>query len=142
MDLDTGWKKFSSNKVLMYVHQGNVFGGLGYALLNAPGRFYTEGVTSAISNFNQIRLLLGYGSPTKAGLGVAASLGLDLNTANSGLVQYGALQASYNWDCCGISVEYQKFELGAVRDESTWSYNFTLANIATAGKLKQATSLF
>jgi LPS-assembly protein len=141
-DLDTGAKKFTANNVLMDVHQGNVFGGLGYARLNAPGRFYTEGVTSAVSNFNQIRLLLGYGSPTKAGLGVAASLGLDLNTANSGLVQYGALQASYNWDCCGISVEYQKFELGAVRDESTWSYNFTLANIATAGKLKQATSLF
>jgi LPS-assembly protein len=141
-DLDTGAKKFTSNNVFLDVHENNVFGGLSYARLNAPGRFYTEGVTSAISDFNQLRLLLGYGSPTKRGLGVAANVGLDLNAANSGLVQYGAMQASYNWDCCGFSVEYRKYELGSVRNESVERFNFTLLNIGTAGNLRRSESLF
>jgi len=141
-DLDTGAKKFTSNNVLLDMHQGNIFGGLSYARLNAPGRFYTEGVTSAVSDFNQIRLLLGYGSPTRPGLGVAGSVGLDLNSASSSLVQYGALQTSYNWNCCGLSVEYRKYELGSVRNESEEKFSFTLVNIGTAGNLRRAVSLF
>ena len=42
-DLDTGAKKFTSNNVMVDVHEGNVFGGLSYARLNAPGRFYHRG---------------------------------------------------------------------------------------------------
>jgi LPS-assembly protein len=143
-DLDTGAKKFTSNNVLLDVHQGDTFAGLSYARLNAPGRFYTEGISSAVSNFSQLRLLLGYGSPTKAGLGVAANAGLDLNykAAQSGLLQYGALQTSYNWNCCGLSVEYRKYELGSVRNENAYRFNFTLANIGTAGNLRRAERLF
>jgi len=143
-DLDTGAKKFTSNNVLVDLHEGNVFSGLSYARLNAPGRFYTEGVSSAVSNFSQLRLLLGYGSPYRAGFGIAAKVGLDLNqnTANAGLVQYGALQTSYNWNCCGLSVEYRKYELGSVRNESVERFNFTLVNIGTAGNLRRAVSLF
>ena len=141
-DLDTGAKKFTSNNVFLDVHENNLFGGLSYARLNAPGRFYTEGANSAISNFNQLRLLLGYGSPAKAGFGVAANAGLDLHAATGGLVQYGALQGSYNWDCCGFSVEVRKYELGAVRNETSERFNFTLLNIGTAGNLRRAASLF
>ena len=141
-DLDTGAKKFTSNNVMLDVHEGNIFGGMSYARLNAPGRFFTEGVASTVSNFNQLRLLLGYGSPTKAGLGVAANVGLDLNAGDSGLVQYGALQGSYNWDCCGFSVEVRKYELGSVRNETVERFNLTLSNIGTAGNLRRAASLF
>jgi LPS-assembly protein len=141
-DLDTGAKKFTSNNVLVDVHQGNWLSGLGYAKLNAPGRFFTEGVSSSVSNFNQLWLLLGYGSPIKPGLAVAAKVGLDLRAGDSGLVQYGTLQGSYNWDCCGFGVEVTKYELGAVRNETLERFNFTLLNIGTAGNLRRALSLF
>jgi LPS-assembly protein len=141
-DLDTGAKKFTSNNVLVDVHEGSWFGGLSYARLNAPGRFYTEGILSSVSNFDQLRVLLGYGSPTKPGLGVAGNVGLDLNATNTGLLEYGAVQASYNWDCCGFSVEVRKYELGAVRNETAERFNFTLLNIGTAGNLRRAASLF
>lgn len=144
-DLDTGAKKFTSNNVLIDVHEGNTFAGLSYARLNAPGRSYTQGAASAVSNFNQLRLLAGYGAPTKPGFGIAANLGLDLNQGaalTGGLVQYGALQTSYNWDCCGFSVEYRKYELGSVRNESAYRFNFTLANIGAAGNLRRAERLF
>jgi len=128
--------------VLVDVHEGNIFGGLSYARLNAPGRFYTEGILSSVSNFDQLRLLMGYGSPTKPGLGVAGNVGLDLNATNTGLLEYGAVQASYNWDCCGFSVEVRKYELGSVRNETAERFNFTLLNIGTAGNLRRAASLF
>lgn len=138
-DLDTGAKKFTSNNVLLDLHEGSMFGGLSYARLNAPGRSYTQGASSLTSDFNQLRLLLGYGSPSRAGLGIAANVGLDLSL---GSVQYGALQTSYNWDCCGFSVEYRKYELGSVRNENAYRFNFTLANIGTAGNLRRAERLF
>jgi LPS-assembly protein len=138
-DLDTGAKKFTSNNVLVNFHEGNVFSGLSYARLNAPGRFNTAGFSSAVSDFTQLRILLGYGSPTLRGLGVAANAGLDLNRSE---VQYGALQVQYNWDCCGFSVEYRKYELGSVRNENAYRFNFTLANIGSAGNLRRAERLF
>jgi LPS-assembly protein len=138
-DVDTGAKKFTSNNVLVNFHEGNVFSGLSYARLNAPGRFNTAGFSSNVSDFTQLRILLGYGSPTKRGLGVAANTGLDLNRSE---VQYGALQVQYNWDCCGFSVEYRKYELGSVRNENAYRFNFTLANIGTAGNLRRAERLF
>lgn len=138
-DLDTGAKKFTSNNLLVDVHEGNTFAGLSFARLHAPGRAYTQGIPTVNSDFSQLRILLGYGSPTKSGLGVAANAGLDLNL---GTVQYGALQTSYNWNCCGLSVEYRKYELGAARNENVYRFNFTLANIATAGNLRRAERLF
>ncbi|HEX7157702.1 MAG TPA: LPS assembly protein LptD [Edaphobacter sp.] len=144
-DYDSGAKKFTSNNVLVDFHEGNFFSGLSYAWLSAPGRFYTQpfgsttGVSSPVSNFNQIRVLLGYGSPTKKGLAIASNVGLDLRLGN---VQYGALQTSWNWDCCGVSVEYRKYELGSVRNENAYRFNFTLANIGTAGNLRRAERLF
>ncbi len=85
-DLDTGAKKFLADNVLVDVHQGNMFGGLSYARLNAPGRSYSEEITTVVggtqvegtsttSDFSQLRLLAGYGSPSRRGLGVAANAG-------------------------------------------------------------------
>lgn len=138
-DLDTGARKFTSNNVLINFHEGQIFSGLSYARLNAPGRFNIAGFSSAVSDFTQLRVLLGYGGPTKPGFGVAANAGLDLNRTE---VQYGALQVQYNWDCCGLSVEYRKYQLGSVRNENAYRFNFTLANIGTAGNLRRAERLF
>jgi LPS-assembly protein len=138
-DLDTGAKKFTANNIFVDVHEGPIFSALSYARLNAPGRAYNEGIPSATSDFSQMRILLGYGMPTKQGLSVAANAGLDLNVTS---LQYAALQTSYNWNCCGVSVEYRKYELGSVRNENAYRFNFTLANVGTAGNLRRAERLF
>ena len=88
-DLDTGAKKFTSSNVYLDLHQGQYFSALSYARLDAPGRFFTQdpdtstattGVSSAVSDFNQLRFLIGYGNPTKPGLSLAANTGLDLKS--------------------------------------------------------------
>ena len=175
-DLDTGAKKFTSSNVYIDLHQGRSFAALSYSRLDAPGRFYTEnptpttgvtslsGVTSAVSDFNQLRFLIGYGNPVKRGLSLAANTGIDLkalygatssrtvttggtttkttSTVYPAMLQYTTVQASYNWNCCGLAIEYRKLELGSVRNDGTYRFNFTLANIGAAGNLRRAERLF
>lgn len=149
-DYDTGAKKFTSSNTFLDLHEGKIFGGFSYARLNAPGRTYTEvintttntvtGLTSsAISDFSQMRLLFGYGRPSEPGLSSAISTGIDLNL---GSAQYITVQSTYNWNCCGLSIEYRRYDLGTIRDEGAYRFNFTLANIGTAGNLRRAESLF
>jgi LPS-assembly protein len=144
-DYDTGASKFTSQNIYLDTRISSLFGGVSYARLNAPGRFYTEDITadtligSATSNFNQIRLLLGYGTPSRPGFSVAGNTGLDLST---GGMQYATVQSSYNWNCCGLTVEYRKFELGSVRDENAYRFSFTLANIGSAGNLRRTEQIF
>jgi len=149
-DYDTGLSKFTSQNFFVDTHEGPFFGGISYARLNAPGRsntvvinsvtnLVTSSTTNAISDFSQMRILAGIGAPTRPGLSAAASAGIDFNLASA---QYVTLQASYNWNCCGLSVEYRKYNLGTVRDEGAYRFNFTLANIGTAGNLRRAEALF
>ena len=86
-----------------------------------------------------MRMLLGYGAPNRAGLSAAAGAGLDLKLDST---QYITLQTSYNWNCCGLTVEYRKYNLGTVRDDGTYRFNFTLANIGSAGNLRRTEALF
>lgn len=148
-DYDTGAKKFTSSNIYVDARKGRLFGGVSYALLNAPGRSYTESIdnnngqetpiVSATSNFKQMRVLGGFGDPNRPGLAIAANAGIDINLDQ---IQYGAIQANYNWNCCGLSFEYRKYELGAVRNENAYRFNFTLANIGSAGNLRRAERLF
>jgi len=149
-DYDTGAKKFTSSNTFLDIHEGKFFGGFSYARLNAPGKTYTEVIdtttnivtgltTSAIANFSQMRVLFGYGKPSDAGLSAAVSSGIDLNLGSS---QYITVQTNYNWNCCGLSVEYRKYDLGTIRDEGAYSFSFTLANIGSAGNIRRAASLF
>ncbi|MGI4853776.1 MAG: LPS-assembly protein LptD [Janthinobacterium lividum] len=158
MNYDTHAGKFTQSNTFLDFHDGKVFGGLSHARLNAPGRFSTgtgtgnTTVTSGTSDFSQLRLLLGYGTPTKPGLSIAGNVGLDLSavrpqsTATNVMrgiqTQYAAAQFAYNWNCCGFSVEYRKYELGSVRNENAYRFNFSLANIGTAGNIRRAERLF
>jgi len=142
-DYDASSGKFTSNNIYADVHQRmlghDLFAGAGYARLNAPSRSYVEGVLSSVADFNQMRALLGFGRPTQPGWSAAASAGVDLDL---GTVQYGAIQTSYNWNCCGVSVEYRKYELGTARNDNGYKFNFTLANIGSAGNLRHADQVF
>jgi LPS-assembly protein len=138
-DFDTGAKKFTANNIYADVHQGDFVAGVSYARLNAPGRSYVEGVASSVADFSQMQTKLGFVRPTKTGLSVATSAGIDLDL---GTVEYGAIQTSYNWNCCGVSVQYRKYELGTARNENVYRFNFTLANIGSAGNIRRSEQVF
>ena len=90
-------------------------------------------------SFNQFRAVLGYGQLNKRGFSAATNLGFD---GGLGALQYSSMQASYNWDCCGVNVEYRRFNLGTVRDENQFRFTFALANIGAFGNLKRQERLY
>ncbi|MEO8726435.1 MAG: LPS assembly protein LptD [Acidobacteriaceae bacterium] len=131
----------SSNLVFDYRVRDFTFGA-SHTFLRAPGEVFTlttPNGNSVPAEFNQYRLLAGYGSPSKRGFSIAGNVGVDAVFSN---VQYEAAQTSYNWDCCGLSFEYRRFSLGTVRNESQYRFAFTLANIGTFGNLKRQERLF
>ena len=132
-------RKFTANNLYVDVHEGDISAGTIIGRLNAPARSYVEGTLSSVANFTQMRAWLGFGKPNKPGFSAAASAGIDLDL---GTVQYGAIQSSYNWNCCGVSVEYRKFELGTARNDNGYKFNFTLANIGSAGNLRHQDQVF
>jgi len=96
-------------------------------------------VTNPTSDYNQLRFSASYGASTKAGLSAGTSIGYDFVQDQ---LQYGAGQASYNWNCCGLSFEVRRYSLGAVRDDTQYLYSFTLAGVGSAGSLRRAARIF
>ena len=41
---------------------------------------------------------------------------------NFGFLQYAAGQSSYNWDCCGVSVEYRHIDVPGVNVENQYRF--------------------
>jgi LPS-assembly protein len=139
VDYDTRTGALLSSNVFADYHQGDWFAGVSHARLLEPGESGQIAALIPTAHFNQIKMLLGYGGPTKRGFSMATNAGYDIDL---GAVQYGAVQTSYNWNCCGLSVEYRRFALGEVRNENQYTFNLTLAGVGTAGNLKRAERLF
>jgi LPS-assembly protein len=136
IDYDFQQSRINASTAFVNYRFGSYTIGGGDAYLLAPSSTPTPTGQQA---FNQFRILLGYGQPNKRGFSGAANLGFD---ANLGFLQYAAVQTAYNWDCCGLSVEYRRFALGSVRNENQFRFNFALANIGSFGNLRRQEKLF
>jgi LPS-assembly protein len=113
--------------------------GGGDAYLRTPGEALSSTHNVQGQGFHQFRTLLGYGHTGKRGFSGATSLGFDQNL---GFLQYSAVQLAYNWDCCGLNVEYRRFALGSVRNENQFRFTFALANVGAFGNLRRQEKLF
>jgi LPS-assembly protein len=143
VDYDTRKGYINSSTAFADYRIGEVFIGGSQVMFRAPTNAVVATTNGQLvpvpSLFNQFRVLLGYGHPGKRGVSAGGSLGYDVEQK---FLQYGAVQTSYNWDCCGISVEYRRFALGSVRNENQFRFAFTLANVGTFGNLRRQERLF
>ncbi len=152
LDYDTKKGRINASNFYSRMHFKDFFVEASHAYLLVPGEVVINSsgmqlpvcgpnvlATCVQTKFDQIRALIGYGSPSKRGVSAAVSVGFD---SAFHFVQYSSSQASYNWDCCGVSFEYRRFALGPVRNENQYFFAFTLANIGTFGKFKQQLRLF
>jgi LPS-assembly protein len=139
-DYDTKAGRWAASNVFLDYHQGNFFSGLGHSLLNAVGETpMPPNQPANFVNYNQMELLLGYGAITKPGLSAAAKGNF---TLEGRALEYGALQATYNRNCCGFTVEIQRYALGTTRDETSTTFNLSLSGVAAVGSLVRAARLF
>ena len=57
------------------------------------------------------------------------------------VLQYAIAQATYNTDCCGLSIQLVRLNFGT-RDETQYRFAFAVANLGSFGTLKRQERLF
>ncbi|PYV44087.1 MAG: hypothetical protein DMG94_13895 [Acidobacteria bacterium] len=111
-DYDFRAGRVNTSTILFNHHFGLFTIGAGDALLHTPGEISSLGTKPVTQKFNQFRSVLGYGNSNKRGFSGAVNLGFDVRLNQ---LQYGSAELAYNWDCCGVNVEYRRFALATVR---------------------------
>lgn len=116
--------------------------------VTVDGRFSQVGVSVGhtmirtdpvlLPNSNQLRASVTYGSQSRRGWNYGLSAFYDYRT---GTLNYTLGQVTYNTDCCGISVQYRRFNFG-VRNENQYLVSFAVSNIGTFGSLKRQDRIF
>ena len=134
LDYDFQNNRINASTLLANYHIGQVTIGGGDSFLQIPVQ-----TVASPARFNQFRAALGYGRPAKRGFSAASSFGFD---AESAQLQFVSAQTTYNWDCCGVTMEYRSYTVANVRNENLFRFTFTLANIGGLGSLRQQERLY
>jgi LPS-assembly protein len=140
MDYDFQNNSVNASTLLVNYHLGQMTMGGGDAILQIPGQTITS--SSGLpepARFNQFRAALGYGSANRRGFSAAGSFGFDADVKQ---LQFVSTQSTYNWDCCGVTLEYRSYTIANVRNENLFRFTFTLANIGGFGSLRHQESLY
>jgi LPS-assembly protein len=142
LDYDTIRGDIAANNLFAGYSFGRTTLGIDHALLNAVDENNGSSASSTLKS-QQVRPFLEIGKPSGSGFNLAVNGGYDFVQHE---VQYGGAQAVYNWNCCGLTLGYRRFELGTAgstsRDETQWLYSFTLANFGAVGDIRRANSIF
>ena len=95
--------------------------------------------TQSTCKFQQFRVSLGYGGLNRRGLSAASAFGIDAETRQ---LQFATAETTYNWDCCGLTLEYRRYAIANVRNENLFRFTFSLANIGSFGNLRRQERLY
>ena len=106
-------------------------------LLLGAAYFRTRELEAGSFESNQIQSHVAIG---RLRSGVSASGNLSYDAETSRFLNYRA-RVNYFWECCGVSVDFQGFNLGA-RQESQIRFAFFLKGIGSLGTLKRPRSPF
>jgi LPS-assembly protein len=153
LDYDFQLNRINATTLLVNYNLGPFTLGGGDAFLQIPQQakqsatFQNIGVCSPITptntqstcKFQQFRVALGYGGLTHRGLSAATSLGFDTEIRQ---LQFATAQTTYNWDCCGVTIEYRRYAIANVRNENLFRFTFSLANIGSFGNLRRQERLY
>ena len=140
MDYDPRGGRLGADNLYAGYSWGRTTVGLGHSLLNAVDE---QGSAASTIQSQQLQPFLQIGKPNGAGFNLAANGGYDFV---HGALQYAGIQATYNWDCCGLTLGYRRFQLGNLgtvsRDETQYLYSFTLANFGSVGDISRTKTIF
>ncbi len=133
LDYDFQLGRVNASTLLLNYNLGSFTIGGGDAFLQIPQ-------PNAIPlKYQQFRVALGYGGLTRRGLSAASSFGFDTETRK---LQFATAQTTYNWDCCGVTLEYRRYAIANVRNENLFRFTFSLANIGSFGNLRRQERLY
>ena len=139
LDYDPVRGHINSSALFAEYRISNYFVGASHDFFRVPANTVTETIANAPLVFNQVRALVGYGHANKRGFSGGASAGYD---RERNFLQYAAAQSSYNWDCCGLSVEFRHIDVPGVNVENQYRFAFSLSNIGTFGNMRRQEKLY
>jgi LPS-assembly protein len=139
IDYDPVLQQLNASTVMVSHHWRQWYASAGQSILKVPASIVTGGQTIPAGTFNQINFLGGYGNIARKGINAAATIGYDYQLD---ALQYGGVQATYNWDCCGVTFEYRHWGLGTVRNENYYRFALSLANFGTFGNIRRQDRLY
>ncbi len=141
VDYDPIYQRFTNNTFYVaYRVKQNYFTSLGYRNLDPDPIIQAANGPNATHPpyASQITATLGYGGSLRKGWNAAATTYYDLYKQQ---LDFFFLQATYNTDCCGFSLETRRFSFGT-RNENQIIFSFTLANIGSFGSLRRQDRIF
>lgn len=127
-DYDPLFKRFTNSSITVDSRISSYFISVGHA--------YVRGIPGLTQPFNQFRGLLGVGNENRRGWNAAFSAYYNFQT---GVMDFATTQVTYNYDCCGLSVQYRRF---GIRNENQFRIAFAIANIGSFGTLKRQERIF
>lgn len=153
LDYDFQLGRINASTLLVNYNIGKVTLGGGDAFLQIPQTTTNstsippEGTCNPVTSsnqqvtckFQQFRVALGYGGLNQRGFSAAGSMGFDAELQQ---LQFSTIQTTYNWDCCGLTLEYRRYSIGDVRNENLFRFSFTLGNIGSFGNLRRYERLY
>jgi LPS-assembly protein len=151
LDYDFQLGRINASTLLVNYNVGPFTVGGGDAFLqipqtttNPPGQSEgtcgpATGISQVTCKFQQFRVALGYGGVNRRGFSAASSFGFDSEIRQ---LQFASAQTTYNWNCCGVTLEYRRYAIANVRNENLFRFTFTLANIGTFGNLRRQERLY
>lgn len=89
-------------------------------------------------NSNQFRFSFGVGNENRKGWNAATLAFYDYRIKK---LQFSSTQVTYNWDCCGFSLQFRRFDFGP-RQENQFRVSFAIANIGSFGTIRRLERVF
>jgi len=112
----------------------------GSAYLNSPGESTTTSTGQVVpSIFNQWRLGVTYGAINRPGWSGGFNVAVDSRLS---YLQNSTIQTNYNWDCCGLALQFSRFDIPGVRSENAFRFSLSLANVGSFGTIGRLTRLY
>ena len=133
LDYDFQLGRINESTLLVNYNLGSFTVGGGDAFLQIPQP------NTIPLKFQQFRVALGFGGLARRGFSAASSFGFDSET---GQLQFATAQTTYNWNCCGMTMEYRRYAIANVRNENLFRFTFSLANIGSFGNLRRQERLY
>jgi LPS-assembly protein len=129
-DYDYSRRRFTNSSLV------GSYRGKGY--LVSLGHNHVRSISQLSPSANQFIGLAGVGRQDLRGWSAGFSAVYDFRI---GAMQFATTQVSYNSDCCGLSMQYRRFNFGT-RNENQFRVAFAVANIGSFGTLKRQERIF
>ncbi|MBP1600246.1 MAG: Organic solvent tolerance protein OstA [Acidobacteria bacterium] len=128
-DFDTKLDRLLDASITTLWHQERVF--------IAGTYFKTNQLDRGTFESNQIQGQFGWGRLDR-GLSLSVTISYDIFSSR---LLNSHTRLMYFWDCCGVALDYQKYDVG-IRAENRLTFSFSLKGIGSFGNLKRPESLF